>query len=124
MVRTLCTRTRSTPCARWPRTWPPREPWQALTSWLCRFVDRTVTKRAIRGALNNESEIFLACRDSMYQADGPLFERAREAGEAREDMAFDDLPRMVAGIPATNVPGDARRDRVLAIALDGVRSAR
>ncbi|MFI1471508.1 TetR/AcrR family transcriptional regulator [Streptomyces wuyuanensis] len=101
-----------------------QEPWQALTSWLCRFVDYTVTKRAIREALNNESEIFLACRDSMYQAGGPLFERAQKAGEAREDMTFDDLLRMVAGITATNFPDDAQRDRVLAIALDGVRTAR
>ncbi|MFG2757105.1 TetR/AcrR family transcriptional regulator [Streptomyces wuyuanensis] len=101
-----------------------QEPWEALTSWLRRFVDYTVTKRAIREALNDESEIFLACRDSMYQAGGPLFERAQKAGEAREDMTFDDLLRMVAGISATNFPDDAQRDRVLAIALDGVRTAR
>ncbi|SDN11073.1 TetR/AcrR family transcriptional regulator [Streptomyces wuyuanensis] len=101
-----------------------QEPWQALTSWLRRFVDYTVTKRAIREALNDESEIFLACRDSMYQAGGPLFERAQVAGEARGDMTFDDLLRMVAGITATNFPDDAQRDRVLAIALDGVRTAR
>jgi hypothetical protein len=100
------------------------EPWEALTSWLRRFVDYTVTKRAIREALNNESEIFLACRDSMYAAGGPLFERAKRAGEAREDMDFDDLLRMVAGITATNFLDDAQRDRVLTVALDGVRAPR
>lgn len=100
------------------------EPWEALTSWLRRFVDYTVTKRAIREALSNESEIFLACRESMYQAGGPLFERAQKAGEAHADMSFDDLLRMVAGITATNFPDDAQRDRVLAVALDGVRAAR
>lgn len=100
-----------------------QEPWQALTSWLRRFVDYTVTKRAIREALNNESEIFLACRDSMYQAGGPLFERAQQAGEARADMDFDDLLRMVAGITSTNFLDDAQRDRVLRVALDGVRAA-
>ncbi|MFD9329731.1 TetR/AcrR family transcriptional regulator [Streptomyces sp. NPDC060065] len=100
------------------------EPWEALASWLRRFVDYTVTKRAIREALNNESEIFLACRDSMYAAGGPLFERAQQAGEARADMAFDDLLRMVAGITSTTFLDDAQRDRVLAVALDGVRTAR
>ncbi|MFG2477420.1 TetR/AcrR family transcriptional regulator [Streptomyces fagopyri] len=100
-----------------------QEPWEALTSWLRRFVDYTVTKRAIREALNNESEIFLACRDSMYQAGGPLFERAQKAGEARTDMDFDDLLRMVAGITSTNFLDDAQRDRVLTVALDGVRAA-
>ena len=37
----------------------------------------------------------------MYAAGAPLFERAQEAGEAREDMTFDDLLRMVGGITAT-----------------------
>ncbi|QIY93574.1 TetR family transcriptional regulator [Streptomyces sp. S1D4-11] len=101
-----------------------REPWEALTSWLRRFVDYTVTKRAIREALDNESEIFLTCRDSMYQAGGPLFERAQKAGEARADMDFDDLLRMVAGITSTNFLDDTQRDRVLTVALDGVRAAR
>jgi AcrR family transcriptional regulator len=98
-----------------------RDPWSALTSWLDRFVEYTVTKRAIREALEGESEIFLACRTSMYEAGGPLFVRAQEAGEARTDMDFDDLLRMVAGITATSFVDDAQRDRIVAIALDGVR---
>ncbi len=100
-----------------------REPWEALTSWLRRFVDYTVTKRAIREAMDDESDVFLACRESMYQAGGPLFERAQQAGEARSDMSFDDLLRMVAGITATNFLDDAQRNRVLTVALDGVRAS-
>jgi AcrR family transcriptional regulator len=98
------------------------EPWEALTAWLRRFTGYMVTKRAVREALNDESEIFQACRTSMYAAGGPLFERAQEAGEARKDMDFTDLLRMVAGITATAFDDDAQRDRVLAIALDGVRA--
>ncbi|GAA3875179.1 TetR/AcrR family transcriptional regulator [Streptomyces sp. NPDC003631] len=98
------------------------DPWEALTSWLRRFVDYTVTKRAIRQAMDDESEIFLACRESMYQAGGPLFERAQKAGRARTDINLDDLLRMVAGITATNFLDDAQRDRVLNVALDGVRA--
>ncbi|WP_406162504.1 TetR/AcrR family transcriptional regulator [Streptomyces canus] len=97
------------------------EPWQALTAWLDRFAGYMVTKRAVREALNDESEIFAACRDSMYAAGGPLLERAQEAGRARRDMDFVDLLRMVAGITATAFDDDAQRDRVLSIALDGVR---
>ncbi|MFD5405878.1 TetR/AcrR family transcriptional regulator [Streptomyces griseorubiginosus] len=97
------------------------EPWQALNAWLDRFAGYMVTKRAVREALNDESEIFAACRDSMYAAGGPLFERAQEAGQARRDMDFVDLLRMVAGITATTFDDDVQRDRVLAIALDGVR---
>jgi AcrR family transcriptional regulator len=101
-----------------------REPWEALTAWLDRFAGYMVTKRAVREALNDESEIFAACRDSMYAAGGPLFERAQRAGEARTDMDFVDLLRMVAGITGTIFDDDAQRDRVLAIALDGVRVPR
>jgi AcrR family transcriptional regulator len=97
------------------------EPWQALTAWLDRFAGYMVTKRAVREALNDESEIFAACRESMYAAGGPLLERAQEAGRARRDMDFVDLLRMVAGITATAFDDDAQRDRVLSIALDGVR---
>lgn len=101
-----------------------QEPWQALTAWLDRFADYMVTKRAVREALNDESEIFAACRESMYAAGGPLLTRAQEAGEARSDMNFVDLLRMVAGIMATAFDDDAQRDRVLSIALDGVRTSR
>ncbi|MEV0182683.1 helix-turn-helix domain-containing protein [Streptomyces sp. NPDC050625] len=99
-------------------------PWQALTTWLDRFTGYMVTKRAVREALNDESEIFQACRDSMYSAGGPLLERAQKAGEARADMDFGDLLRLVAGITATSFDDDAQRDRVLTIALDGVRVTR
>ncbi|MEU9881806.1 TetR/AcrR family transcriptional regulator [Streptomyces phaeochromogenes] len=100
------------------------EPWEALTTWLDRFADYMVTKRAVREALNDESEIFTACRESMYAAGGPLFERAQRAGAARTDMDFVDLLRMVAGITATAFDDDAQRDRILAVALDGVRASR
>ncbi|MFS8201180.1 TetR/AcrR family transcriptional regulator [Streptomyces sp. CWNU-52B] len=100
------------------------DPWEALTTWLKRFAGYMVTKRAVREALNDESEIFTACRDSMYAAGGPLFERAQQAGRARTDMNFVELLRMVSGITATTFDDDAQRDRILSIALDGVRATR
>ncbi|MEU9149753.1 helix-turn-helix domain-containing protein [Streptomyces sp. NPDC048417] len=100
------------------------DPWQALTSWLDRFTGYMVTKRAVREALNDESEIFSACRDSMYSAGGPLLERAQKAGVVRTDMEIGDLLRMVSGITATAFDDEAQRDRVMSIALDGVRTVR
>jgi AcrR family transcriptional regulator len=99
-----------------------QEPWEALTSWLNRFAGYMVTKQAVREALENDSEIFGACRESMFSAGGPLFERAQKAGAARTDMDFGDLLRMVAGITGTKYVDDTQRDRVLTIALDGVRT--
>ena len=100
------------------------DPWQALTSWLDRFTGYMVTKRAVREALNDESEIFSACRDSMYAAGGPLLERAQKTGVVRTDMEIGDLLRMVSGITATAFEDTAQRDRVMGIALDGIRTVR
>ncbi|XUL86508.1 TetR/AcrR family transcriptional regulator [Streptomyces galilaeus] len=100
------------------------EPWEALTAWLNRFAGYMVTKQAVREALDNDSEIFGTCRESMFSAGGPLFERAQKAGVARADMDFGDLLRLVAGVTGTTFVDDTQRDRVLAIALDGVRTNR
>ncbi|MEV4613580.1 helix-turn-helix domain-containing protein [Kitasatospora sp. NPDC049258] len=98
-------------------------PWEALTGWLRRFVAYTLTKRAIREALEaEESDIFLACRQSMYDAATPLLERAQASGDVRPDMSIDDLLRLVSGISSVAFPDEGQRDRVLAIALDGVRA--
>ncbi|WP_035846557.1 TetR/AcrR family transcriptional regulator [Kitasatospora azatica] len=100
-------------------------PWPALAEWLRRFVAYTQTKRAIRDALaGEETDVFLACRQSMYDAGSPLLERAQQAGEVRADIGIDDLLRLVSGISSVAFPDEGQRDRVLGIALDGVRSRR
>lgn len=48
-----------------------RAPWQALTTWLRRFVDYMATKRAIREAMDTQSAVFTSCRASMYEAGAP-----------------------------------------------------
>ncbi|MGY5035710.1 TetR/AcrR family transcriptional regulator [Streptomyces sp. 900116325] len=99
-------------------------PWQALTTWLRRFVDYMATKRAIREAMDTQSAVFTSCRASMYEAGTPLLARAQTAGEVRTDMTFDDLIRMVAGITGATYPEPGQRDHILKIALDGVRTHR
>ncbi|MEU4242293.1 TetR/AcrR family transcriptional regulator [Actinoplanes sp. NPDC026619] len=96
-------------------------PWEALTAWLKRFVAYAVTKRAIIEALNRESEMFAVCRRTMYDAGEPLLERAQKEGIVRPDLTFDDLLRMVSGLTSGAYVDDAQRDRVVALALDGLR---
>jgi AcrR family transcriptional regulator len=96
-------------------------PWEALTTWLRRFVGYAATKRAIYEALNRDTEMFRDAREAMYAAGEPLLARAQEAGEARTDISFDDVLRMVSGITAVGFVDEEQRERVLAIALDGVR---
>jgi AcrR family transcriptional regulator len=97
-------------------------PWEALTTWLQRFVQYAATKRAIWESLNRDNDRFREAREAMYAAGTPLFERAQQAGEARTDISFDDVLRMVGGLTAAGFVDDAQRTRVLEIALDGVRA--
>ncbi|NEB81501.1 TetR/AcrR family transcriptional regulator [Streptomyces sp. SID14478] len=100
------------------------DPWEGLATWLRRFVDYTVTKRAIREALDGESDVFVSCRGAMIGAGEPLLERAQEAGLARADISFDDLLRMMSGVLGAAYVDEAQRDRVFGFALDAVRAAR
>jgi AcrR family transcriptional regulator len=97
-------------------------PWDALVAWLHRFVSYAATKRAIYESLNRESEMFRSCREAMYAAGRPLLARAQESGDARPDVSFDDLLRMITGITATGFVDDEQRERVLGIAFDGLRA--
>jgi AcrR family transcriptional regulator len=100
-------------------------PWEALAGWLRRFVAYTLTKRAIREALEGEeTDVFLACRQSMFEAGTPLLARAQESGAVRPDMGIDDLLRLVSGVSSVAFPDERQRDRVLGIALDGIRARR
>ncbi|GII59793.1 TetR family transcriptional regulator [Planotetraspora thailandica] len=97
-------------------------PWDALVAWMRQFVSYAATKRAIYEALNRESEMFRSCRDTMYAAGTPLFARAQEAGEVRADVGFDDVLRMISSLSGGAFVDVEQRDRVLGVALDGVRS--
>jgi AcrR family transcriptional regulator len=101
-----------------------RDPWEALVAWVHRFVGYTATKRALWEALSRESRVFRACRAEIETAGEPLLKRAQAAGAARADLSFDDLLRLVSGITSATFADDAQRDRVLEIALDGVRAPR
>jgi AcrR family transcriptional regulator len=97
-------------------------PMDAFSAWLERFTGYIATKMAMKEALNKDSEMFAACRAAMFEASEPLFKRAQEAGAIRADVGFDDVLRMISGILASKYTSDEQRDRVLAIALDGLRA--
>jgi len=99
-----------------------RQPWDALSTWLRRFIDYIATKRALMQALSTGSPVFSACRAEMYAAGIPLFERARDAGEVRADLEFNDLVRMLSVLNSATFADDEQRERVFRIALDGVRA--
>lgn len=99
------------------------DPWDALETWLRRFVGYATTKKAIHEALNLDSSMFAAaCIDRIHRTGGPLLERAQRAGAARGGVSFEDVCYLINGVSAANIADDAQRERVLTMALDGIRT--
>ncbi|MFE9190765.1 TetR/AcrR family transcriptional regulator [Micromonospora sp. NPDC007208] len=96
-------------------------PWDALVAWLHRFVAYVATKRALAEQLLHDSEIFASCRTEIFSAGEPLMRRAQAAGVVRDDIGFDDVVRLISGLTMAQFPSPEQRDRVLGVALDGLR---
>lgn len=95
--------------------------WDALAGWLHRFVGYAITKRALAEELARDSAAVRSCRTAIYGAVGPLLERAQREGTARPDVSVDDVLRLVSGITLMAFPESNQIDRIVDIALDGVR---
>lgn len=100
-------------------------PWQALTTWLRGIVNYAVSKRALAEELVNSvgpgSPYFDLCRTYVFTSGGPLLERAQREGAVRKDVSFDDLLRLIGGIALAKFPQPGQLERVLNVALDGLR---
>ncbi len=97
------------------------DPWEAMVAWLRRFITYMGTKSVLIAGLNRESEAFGACRDALRIAGEPLLRRAQEAGSARDDMAIDDVLRLIIGISGVTFKTEDQQERVFRMALDGIR---
>jgi AcrR family transcriptional regulator len=97
-------------------------PWDALATWLYRLVDYLGTKRALAEAVNFGSELYQSGRAAVHAAGEKLLLRAQEAGVARDEVTFDDVLRLIAGITMIEFVEPGQRERVLGMALDGLRS--
>jgi AcrR family transcriptional regulator len=101
------------------------EPWEALVTWLRQFVRYAATKRALADEMMNtmdaEAPVFVSCRTAITAAGDLLLERAQKAGVVRPDTNFIDVGRMVAGIASIRTADPGQIDRILDVALDGLR---
>jgi AcrR family transcriptional regulator len=99
-------------------------PWEALSQWLHQYVGFAATKKALNEALLEaapDSNVLLACRTALAGAGTSLVERAQEAGVVRADTNFADIGRMVAGIAMVPTADPGQKERLLDLALDGLR---
>ncbi|MCU1656544.1 MAG: transcriptional regulator TetR family [Pseudonocardiales bacterium] len=102
-----------------------QQPWDALVSWLNRFVGYVATKRAIAdeimATVGLQTEVFRKCHDAIFTAGEPLFRRAQDAGSIRRDVVFPDVVRLVSGVTMIKTATPDEIERILAMALDGLR---
>ncbi len=100
-------------------------PWEALSAWLHRFVGYVATKHALADELltyiDRDSEVFRSCRTSILEAGEPLLRHAQEAGVVRPDANITDVTRMVGGIAQMPGAEPEQIERILDLALDGLR---
>jgi AcrR family transcriptional regulator len=99
-------------------------PWDALSQWLQQFAGFAATKRALAEALLEaapDSDVLVACRAAITDAGEALVERAQRAGVVRTDTNFLDVVRMVSGIAMVPAADPEQTERLLGLALDGLR---
>ena len=100
-------------------------PWDALVAWMHRFVGYVATKRALAeemlAYLGREADFFRGCHAAFYAAGEPLLLRAQEAGVVRADTSFDEVIQMVSGISKIPAAEPGQVERILDVALDGLR---
>jgi AcrR family transcriptional regulator len=109
----------------------------ALTSWLRALVTFSLTKRNLTAGLlagsdgdgnkdaiaAKDSALFTASREKIHAAASSLLDRAKEAGEVRQDIEVSDLLRLTHAVMAATdrLPDQAgEADRLLDIVLGGV----
>jgi AcrR family transcriptional regulator len=101
------------------------DPWEALTGWLRLYAGFAATKRALFDELlpyiGQDAEVFKSCKTVMSTTGDALLGRAQEAGAVRRDVTFMDVARMVGGIAAIRMAEPAEIERILEVALDGLR---
>ncbi|HET9718579.1 MAG TPA: TetR/AcrR family transcriptional regulator [Solirubrobacteraceae bacterium] len=100
-------------------------PWEALSGWLRRFVAYLATKQALVSEMlqymDRSAPLFQECRTLMYGAGEPLLRRAQEAGVVRQDIALSEVIQLLMGIANLPATEPDTVERLLTVALDGLR---
>jgi AcrR family transcriptional regulator len=104
------------------------EPWEALSGWLHRLVGYLITKHALVAEMldymGRDAPLFMSCRATLFVAGEPLLARAQEAGVVRPDVELSEIIMLVGGIAKIPASDPAQTERMVEIALDGLRYRR
>lgn len=114
-------------CADGARLAASEPPAEALVDWLRAFVGVVSQKRGLAAALSDEGrgkELFAQCHLMINATGTELLDNAKAAGAIRSDVAVGDLLKMVGAFAAageTSPEGSALSERLLVLAMDGLR---
>ena len=101
------------------------DPWEALSRWFERLIGYIATKQALASELLNyvdhDAELFRTSRAALFDAGGPLLQRAQDAGVVRNDVDIAHVIQMVIGIAKIPAGDAAQNQHILRVALDGLR---
>jgi AcrR family transcriptional regulator len=101
------------------------EPWDALTAWLRLYAGFAATKHALFDellpAIGRDAAVFKTCSTSIRDTGDALLQRAQAAGAVRSDVTFMEIARMVGGIAVIRFAEPDEIERILTVALDGLR---
>jgi AcrR family transcriptional regulator len=101
------------------------DPWEALKAWLLELVGFAATKRVLADEmfayLDRGAPVFKSCSGAIYDAAEPLLKRAQDVGEVRGDVDITDVTKMVSGIAGLRTVERPEVERLVGIALDGLR---
>lgn len=120
-VKALCAKARDLAAA--------PDPGPALDIWLRAVGAHATSNRGLAAALmlgarDGDPKLGVTCHTMIVDAGDRLLGRARQAHAVRSDVAITDLLKLVSAISLAteNEPGGATEtDRLLTLALDGVR---
>ena len=99
--------------------------WEGFVAWIHRLAGYLVTKQALAHELLDyvakDSDVFKICRHNLFEAGEPLLARAQEQRAVRADTNLAEIVQLVGGIAKIQNTDPAQRDRILTIALDGLK---
>lgn len=99
-------------------------PWEALASWLTRYVRYAATKRSLfqelAEAVGKDSDLITYSRRAIQDAAGSLVQAGQAAGVGRPEVVAADLLRLVGGCMLMPGADGDQQDRMLQIVLAGI----
>jgi AcrR family transcriptional regulator len=96
------------------------EPLRALKIWLHSMVDHSTGTRGLGPALKLSAERGSRCHARIVDAGRSLLVRAQQDGAVPDEVAIDDLLKLVNGISLASDQDTAQADRLLDLVIRGV----